>query len=111
MNPMSQKHCLDTGQDGSDLVSQDFDIHTEDTNVVSFSPSKSKVPEQKRMSISLPMDIAAMLIELAEQQGISQNEAIKKAIGTEWYFRSEGKRGSKILLQTPESQIREIVLR
>jgi hypothetical protein len=65
----------------------------------------------KRMSISLSGDTAKMLEFLATTQGISQNEALRKAIATEEYLRQEIMQGSKVLLQKSNSEIREVVFR
>lgn len=66
---------------------------------------------QKRLSISLPPDIAEMLDYLAESQGISLNEAIRKAIATESYFLQERSSGTKVLLQSKDKEIREVLFR
>jgi hypothetical protein len=71
-------------------------------NTASKSPSGTK-----RMSISLSGDTA----ELLESQGISQNEAIRRAIATDVYFTKERQEGSKVLLQKPDKEIREVVFR
>ncbi|MBD1844548.1 ribbon-helix-helix protein, CopG family [Cyanobacteria bacterium FACHB-63] len=68
-------------------------------------------PSLKRMSISLPADIAEMLEVLTSHQGISQNEAIRKAIATEAYVYKERMQGSKVLLQKSDGEIREVVFR
>src|ERR671933_2146688 len=62
----------------------------------------------KRMSVSLSGDAARMLEFLAETQGITQNEALRKAIATEAYLRQEIIQGSKVLLQKPDKEIREV---
>ncbi|WP_346293955.1 ribbon-helix-helix domain-containing protein [Sphaerothrix gracilis] len=65
----------------------------------------------KRMSISLPADIAGLLEFLAETQGISQNEALRRAIATEAYIQQEIQEGATILIQKPNKQIKEVVFR
>jgi hypothetical protein len=75
-------------------------------NTAPKSPSGTK-----RMSISLSGDTAELLEFLAESQGISQNEAIRRAIATDVYFTKERQDGSKVLLQKPDKEIREVVFR
>ena len=69
----------------------------------------SKTP--KRLSISLSGDAAKMLEWLAENQGVTQNEALRKAIATETYFRQELEAGTKVLLEKANKDIREVVFR
>lgn len=91
---------LDTGQNftSSDLC----------TEKVS---SKTKTSDVKRMSVSLSGDIARMLEFLAKSQGISQNEALRKAIATEAYLLEERMQGTKVLLQHPDKEVREVLFR
>jgi hypothetical protein len=65
----------------------------------------------KRMSVSLSGDAARLLTELAEAQGITQNEALRKAIATEAYLRREMAQGAKVLLQDSNKDVREVVFR
>ena len=71
----------------------------------------SESTPQKRLSISLPPDVSEMLDYLADSQGISLNEAIRKAIATESYFLQERSSGTKILLQGRDKEIREVLFR
>jgi hypothetical protein len=68
-------------------------------------------PTPKRMSVNLSGDAARLLEYLAQEQGISQNEALRKAIATEAYFYDERLNGSKVLLQKPDKEIREVLFR
>ncbi len=65
----------------------------------------------KRMSISLSGDIVELLDFLAERQGISQTEAIRRAIATDVYFLKERIEGSQVLIQKPDKEVREVVFR
>ena len=65
----------------------------------------------KRMSVTLSGDAARLLEYLAEAQGITQNEALRKAIATEAYLRQEMEQGAKVLLQKSDKEIREVVFR
>lgn len=71
----------------------------------------SSATSNKRMSVSLSGDAARMLAYLAEAQGITQNEALRKAIATEAYLREEMEQGAKVLLQKSNKDIREVVFR
>lgn len=57
----------------------------------------------KRMTIQLTFEAAKKLELLAANQGISQVEALRRAISTEAYFQEEIQQGSKVLLQTKDS--------
>lgn len=75
------------------------------------SSSTPNTTSVKRISVSLSADAAQLLEYLAQTQGITQNEALRKAIATEAYLLKEMKEGSKILLQKPDKEIREVVFR
>lgn len=65
----------------------------------------------KRMSINLSSDVAKWLQAIATEQNISQSEALRRAIATEKYLLDERSKGSKILLQKSDKEIREVVFR
>jgi hypothetical protein len=74
-------------------------------------PIAANTTSAKRMSVSLSGDAARLLAQLAESQGITQNEALRKAIATEAYLRQEMEQGAKVLLQKSNKDIREVVFR
>lgn len=76
-------------------------------------PQASPLPtKNKRMSITLPVEIAEMLEFLAASQSITQNEALRKAIATENYFRREIIQGATILITNSDKEsVKEVVLR
>lgn len=65
----------------------------------------------QRLSVSLAEDVSQLLESLAKSQGITKNEAIRKAIATEAYLLQERLGGSKILLQKPDKEVREVLFR
>jgi hypothetical protein len=65
----------------------------------------------KRLTVALKPDVNEMLDKLAKSSGITLNEVIHKAIATEFYIRQEIEQGSKILVQKPNDEIREVVFR
>jgi Mn-dependent DtxR family transcriptional regulator len=73
--------------------------------------SATRTTSGKRLSISLSDDAAKLLEFLAQTQGITQNEALRKAIATEAYLLEERMQGTKVLLQKPDKEIREVVFR
>jgi Ribbon-helix-helix protein, copG family len=73
--------------------------------------SVTKVNSGKRLSVSLSDDAANLLEFLAQSQGITQNEALRKAIATEAYLLEERTQGTKVLLQKPDKEIREVLFR
>jgi Ribbon-helix-helix protein, copG family len=76
-----------------------------------LSKDSANATSTKRMSVSLSGDAARLLEHLAEAQGITQNEALRKAIATEAYLRQEMEQGAKVLLQKSNKEIREVVFR
>ncbi len=75
----------------------------------SLATSESHAP--KRMSISLSAEASELLDFLAQSQGITQNEALRRAISTEAFFHKEMRSGAKVLIQTADKEIREILVR
>jgi len=73
--------------------------------------SATKVSGGKRLSISLSDDAANLLEFLAQSQGITQNEALRRAIATEAYLLEERLQGTKVLLQKSDKEIREVLFR
>jgi hypothetical protein len=73
--------------------------------------NSSNTVNTKRISFSLSGDTAQLLELLAKSQGITQNEALRKAIATEAYIRREIEKGTNILLQKPDGKIQEVVFR
>jgi hypothetical protein len=67
--------------------------------------------EVKRMSLGLNGHWAKDVEFLAESQGITQNEAIRKAIGTEYYIRQEIEDGSKFFVLKSDGRSLEVVFR
>lgn len=65
----------------------------------------------KRMTVSLSPETVEKLEEIAEEKGITFTEALRLAIATEDYIRTEIKNGSKVLIQKKDNTIREVVFR
>lgn len=65
----------------------------------------------KRMSISLTGQAADVLDQLAKEQSITQNEALRKAIGTESYIREELSKNSKFIIKRSNGEQAEIIFR
>lgn len=80
-------------------------------NVTNSLTQQSENLSPKRMSVTLSSDAAKWLEVLAESQGITQTEALRKAIATEAYIQREIAEGSKILVQKADKEIREVVFR
>jgi len=73
--------------------------------------SATKATGGKRLSISLSDDAANLLEFLAQSQGITQNEALRRAIATEAYLLEERTQGTKVLLQKSDRELREVLFR
>lgn len=63
----------------------------------------------KRMTIQLNQELAEGLEWLAENLGVSQVDALRRAIGTELYLRKELKDGGRLFIKK-DSEIKEVVL-
>jgi hypothetical protein len=73
--------------------------------------SKSGKIEFKRLSIALPEKVAEVLEELAILQGITQVDALKRAILTEALLQNEVHKGADILIRNPDGTIERILFR
>jgi hypothetical protein len=80
-------------------------------NTLADNTAPKPIQSTKRMSIGLSGETVELLEFLADSQGISQNEAIRRAIATDVYFLKERLEGSKVLLQKPDKEIREVLFR
>ena len=67
--------------------------------------------ERTNLFVALSDDIVELLKSLSEEQKISIEEVLRKAIAGEHYFWNEQKAGSKILLQNADKEIREVLFR
>jgi hypothetical protein len=68
--------------------------------------------DTKRMTVNLAEDALAKLKWIADSQGITLTEALRRAIATEGYIRQEASKGHKILVQDPATNVvRELVFR
>lgn len=73
--------------------------------------SNTRHGEPKRMTITLPVDAVKLLDFLASTQGVSQVEAIRRAISTEAFIQGEVQEGSRILIETASGNVKELVFR
>ena len=81
-------------------------------NLVSTNEHLEKAKTSpKRMSISLTGQAAEVLDTLATSQDITQNEALRKAIGTEAYIRNEIANGSRVTIIRADGKEVDVVFR
>lgn len=59
---------------------------------------------KKRMSISLSGEVAETLESLAKKQGLTQNEALTKAIALSAYFFEQKESNSTVLIKKADSK-------
>ena len=86
------------------------------SNVIPLSPNDSsfgyekKRQSKKRMTIQLTSELDQHLQWLADRQGVTQVEAIRKAIAFESYIRQEvQKPGTRLIIEDINS-IRELII-
>lgn len=79
------------------------------SNVLDLQPRAAPKPK-KRMSINLSGQTAGVLERTAKLQGVTQNEALSKAIAMSAYFIDQIEQGSTILLKKSGSkELTEVV--
>jgi hypothetical protein len=68
--------------------------------------------EVVKLSVNLPKDVVDALREIADQQGTTVTEALRRSISTQKFVDDTVKGGSKILVDDPnEKQLRQVVFR
>ena len=63
------------------------------------------------MTVVLPPETARMLEILSDIQGVTLNEAIRRAISTESFIQNEVHKNSTVLLKTAEGETKELIFR
>ncbi len=64
-----------------------------------------------KVTVNLPDATVEKLKKQAEVRGTSVTEALRQAIENQQYFLDVVQQGSKILVEKPDREIREIVIR
>jgi hypothetical protein len=65
-----------------------------------------------RLSLRLSLEARKTLQEIvALRGGVSFAEVVRRALGTELYLIKEQKEGARILVESPDKTVRQIVLR
>lgn len=68
--------------------------------------------EVVKLSVNLPRDVVDALRGIAEQQGTTVTEALRRSISTQKFVDETVKGGAKILVEDPkEKQLRQVVFR
>jgi predicted DNA-binding protein len=67
--------------------------------------------DSKKLSIRLTPEVIEKLRRLADEQGITLDEALRKAIDTEDFVRTQVNEGSKIVIEKPNQTFTEVVFR
>lgn len=82
-----------------------------DTAADQPGPRTSDKPDKVRVTADLPLGTIEILRELAESQGVTLTEALKRAITTEGLIRQRVNSQNKLLLESPDGRIRELMFR
>ncbi len=64
-----------------------------------------------KLTVNLPETLVRDLRAMAEDQGITMTEVLRRAIGTEKFLRDNIKQGSKLVLEDPDKTFRLVHLR
>jgi len=71
--------------------------------------TREKVPVVK-VSFNLPADELQQLRDLGDSRRVTTTQALRQAIATEWFLANQPE-GSKVLIETPDGRLREVVFR
>lgn len=64
-----------------------------------------------KLSANLSEEVVSALKEIADAQGVTVTEALRRAIGTEKFLQDEIAKGHKVLIEDDEKKLKQIVLR
>jgi nucleoid-associated protein YgaU len=99
---MKTNESIKLQRDGPDALS--------DESTQSVKEKNSAQKNSKRMTIQFSDNLMQHIEWLAEVQGISQAEAVRKAVALESYLRQALLSGSKLLIEDEDS-VREVIIR
>lgn len=69
------------------------------------------ISREQMVKVRLSDEDLEKLTRLANEQGITANSVLRKAIADEDYIRSKIKKGCKILIQNPDNTFEQIIFR
>jgi hypothetical protein len=65
-----------------------------------------------KVSVNLPSDTVEWLKEIAEHDGITMTEALRRSISTQKFVKETTDKGAKLLIEDPdEKSLRQVVFR
>lgn len=67
--------------------------------------------KENNLTVSLSGDASNLLTKLAQDQGITLEEAMRRAVATEDHLYRARKEGAKVLILTTDKEVREILFR
>jgi len=65
----------------------------------------------RKVSMNVTDEDLTVMQRLADQRGVTRTEAVRNAVATEDFLRSELKKGSQILIKDPDGTIRQLLIR
>jgi hypothetical protein len=72
--------------------------------------SSDVAEESNEITVLLSPEVYQALQEIAERRGVSLDEALKEAIGSDLFLLKEHANGSKILIKRSDKSVRELEL-
>ena len=64
-----------------------------------------------KLSVNLSREVVEALKDIAQEQGTTVTEALRKAISTEKFLRDAAKEGAKVLIEDKDKSVKQLVLR
>jgi hypothetical protein len=65
--------------------------------------------ESRKVTVNLPEETLAAVKQIADDNGLSMTEALRQLIDNQYYLHTQAKEGTKVLLETPGRQQREVL--
>jgi len=62
-----------------------------------------------KVTVNLPEETLAAIKQIADDNNLSMTEALRQLIGNQYYLHNQSKQGSKILLETKDNRVKELI--
>ena len=62
-----------------------------------------------KLTVNLPEDTVAAVQKIARENNLTMTEALRQLLDSQTYLHNEIRKGSKVVLETPDDRLRELL--
>jgi hypothetical protein len=62
-----------------------------------------------KVTVNLPDETLAAVKQIADDNNLNMTEALRQLIGNQYYLHNQSKEGSKVLLETKDNRMKELI--